>query len=553
MEVMPRKDRRPSLFPLATTLLLAAAVTVSFAGCAADAGVPEGERTAPSLVVMVVVDQLRADLLDRYDHLFEHGLRRLQDEGFHFREATFDHAITATAPGHATASTGVHPNRHGLVVNTWRSDDGEEGWRSVYAVLDEEVEILGSPELPGRSPVNMEATGLPDWFAGAAPEATTVSVSRKDRAAVAMGGFASEHVYWLLPEEGRFSTSTYYRTELADWVEELNRRGWVRAETDSIWTSRVPPEAEHLTRPDTAAFEGDGVNTWFPHRFHQEVEPGPTADPQEMLASWVAETPAPDAWTVELAVQAIRNLGLGTGSETDYLAVGLSQVDRVGHEYGPLSREQLDNLLHLDREFGALLDALDQEVGVGRWVLAFTGDHGVLEIPEYREEAVGIAARRLSPEDEAALVAAAEEAAEAAGTDPEARAEAAAIAAEGFTWVEAAYPLHTLDLHAADSFVVFQARSSFEGRVPAPLGHLGVAIRRTEDAYLGRYPRGTGHGSPYLFDRRVPLSFIGSGIPAGSSDERVSIVDLAPTLAVLAGIAPPSGLDGRDLSGRLHD
>jgi arylsulfatase A-like enzyme len=40
---------------------------------------------------------------------------------------------------------------------------------------------------------------------------------------------------------------------------------------------------------------------------------------------------------------------------------------------------------------------------------------------------------------------------------------------------------------------------------------------------------------------------MGPGVPAGSSDEAVRTVDMAPTLAELAGIPYPDGLDGRPL------
>ncbi len=56
--------------------------------------------------------------------------------------------------------------------------------------------------------------------------------------------------------------------------------------------------------------------------------------------------------------------------------------------------------------------------------------------------------------------------------------------------------------------------------------------------------RGTGHGTPYYFDRYVPLIFYGTGVKAGVSHYPVRTVDIAPTLAELAGIGTPSDLDG---------
>src|SRR5690606_41502444 len=83
---------------------LAAALALQLGACG---GAPQPER--PTLAVLVVVDQLWADLLVRYDSLFTGGLRRLRDESRQFVNATHDHGGTYTAPGHATLSTGVYP------------------------------------------------------------------------------------------------------------------------------------------------------------------------------------------------------------------------------------------------------------------------------------------------------------------------------------------------------------------------------------------------------------------------------------------------------------
>ena len=58
------------------------------------------------------------------------------------------------------------------------------------------------------------------------------------------------------------------------------------------------------------------------------------------------------------------------------------------------------------------------------------------------------------------------------------------------------------------------------------------------------------HLSPYQYDRSVPLIFMGDGIAPGRSDAPARTVDVAPTLASLAGVRAPVGLDGRVLQVR---
>ncbi|HSG46417.1 MAG TPA: alkaline phosphatase family protein, partial [Longimicrobiales bacterium] len=124
-------------------------VPLILSGCAESTGDPAGDP--PALVVMVVVDQLRADLLERYEPALSGGFARLAAGARQYSGASHRHASTSTAVGHATLSTGVAPNRHGLVGNDFRiwTEDGR--FASVYSVEDTLSPIVGFPELEGRS------------------------------------------------------------------------------------------------------------------------------------------------------------------------------------------------------------------------------------------------------------------------------------------------------------------------------------------------------------------------------------------------------------------
>jgi hypothetical protein len=62
---------------------------------------------------------------------------------------------------------------------------------------------------------------------------------------------------------------------------------------------------------------------------------------------------------------------------------------------------------------------------------------------------------------------------------------------------------------------------------------------------------GTGHGTPYDYDQRVPVVFMGSGVERGEYFGRVTPADIAPTLAALCGLTLSSP-DGRVLSEALR-
>jgi predicted AlkP superfamily pyrophosphatase or phosphodiesterase len=493
-------------------------------------------------VVLVAVDQMRGDLLERYDSVFTGGFRRLIDQGFRFTEAVHDHALTSTAVGHATLSTGVFPSRNGIVGNEWL-ERSASGWRSVYSVEDTLAHILGQPALEGRSPRNLLRDGLADWIQDADSSAIIVTGSKKDRAAITLAGRASGHVYWLPDRAGGFVTSSHYTQAYPSWIERLNRLEVSRILGDSTWGERVPVHARRLSRPDTAAYERDGIHTFFPHRFAEEGGSRPHA---HLL--WAIETPLPDAALAAFGREAIRSLGMGSDEVVDYLGLSFSQVDYVGHDYGPFSREQLDNLLRLDRLLGDLMAVLDDAVGAGRWVMALSADHGTLAIPEYVVEAGGEASRATRQD----LIAVRDvfQQYQLGDGDPLEVADQAVAALEELPFIADAMALPELTSGpAVDSFATFLRNSYHPDRWTRGYGSqdLGVMFRFSEGFYPSTAAFGTGHGSPYYYDRHVPLVFYGAGVRAGVSIDRVRTVDVAPTLASLAGIPMPADLDGRPL------
>jgi len=487
-------------------------------------------------VVLLAVDQLSAELLAQYADLFDGGLRRLLDEGMRFENATHDHANTETAPGHTTLGTGVYPTRHGIVGNDWDVLDSD-GWHAVYSMSDTAARILGHPGLPGRGPANISRSGLADWILARDPGARVVSISAKDRAAIGLAAQAIAEVYWIPEDAAEFATSTAYMQAYPEWVTRFNRERMPRLYADTVWRSLVPREIASRSRPDTSRWESDREHTAFPHWARDHVDMSDLFD----VNLWRTDyTPYPDRAVVSFAIEALRARELGQRGSVDYLAVSLSQTDRIGHRFGPGSREQLDNLLRLDDEIDRFFDALDREVGRGRWVLAFSADHGVLEIPEVLLDQ-GVPAGRISRADRQELVS--RITAAVPGGEWAIREAVASL-----PFVAGAYTFDEIVRGPpADSFAVLYANSHSRTRVTSLSARAGVYVRNPPN-WL---PVGSGvttHGSPYYYDRHVPLVFLGAGIPAGVSSTRVATVDVAPTLARFAGIAFPGDLNGRPIA-----
>lgn len=522
----------------------ALAVWVALLGAVGCGGPAAGEADGPEvrLVVLVSVDQLPGDLLERHDSLFTGGIRRLLDGGRYYRRAMHDHGETWTSAGHATLSTGRYPAHHGVVANSWYSKVGERLTR-VTSVGDDAEELVGLPGRAGDSPRRLAATGLGDWVAAQEPAGRVVSISAKNTAAITLAGRTRGQVYWYEDDVGRFVTSTYYRESYPSWLERFNESTLQELYADTVWRCEVPERFRALARPDGTRYENDGIHTSFPHRYRDEV--GELDDPRQFY-DWWDHTPAMDVATLALALTAADSLALGRRASVDYLAIGLSQNDRIGHAFGPHSLEQLDNLLRVDRLLSELLDYLDREVGVDRYVLVLSSDHGTPPIPAYAAER-GEPAREPTAEERASMRSLAGEYAEAGGVDG---AESARIV-EALESIEIIADIVTVDELTgapADSFVALYQRSYYPNRLAGRLARYGLVVRYQPGTNWSG--DATTHGSPYLYDRQVPLILFGAGVTAGVSEEPVRTVDAAPSLAELAGIPYPDDLDGRPLISR---
>lgn len=530
------------IVPLATCVLL-------------DVGT--GDVTAdgmekPALLLLIAVDQMRADYLDRFRPQLIGGLRTLLEDSAVFINARQDHAITSTAPGHAAMLSGLYPRDNGMVDNTWF--DRTLGRRE-RAAIDPEKQLVGvsaTNNSPGVSPRQFLGTSLVGWLKDLDPLSQAVSISRKDRAAVLMAPEA-EHVYWWHAASGRFISSTYYRDELPDWVNVFNGNDWLSGYLGGSWEQLEAEPAYILSRPD--AYEGErsprGFGTVFPHPF-------PTSRPA--LGRTIELTPFMDKATLDLGRAAITALNLGQDGVTDVLALGLSSTDSVGHYFGPYSRELQDQILRLDRMLGDFLEFVDRTAGLHRTLVILTADHGVAPLPEYSRE-LGDAAERLRLGE---IYRGISEylgdefggenwfTSSSHGWIQVDRAKATKLGVDANYIVHKAREyIETLDTVVA----VFSHDDLLEDRKPQSqieeLLRRSFYAERLGDLYLLHSPLSlwqtglaTNHQSPYDYDRRVPLILRGPGIRPGVYAEPVAIVDIAPTLAHMLGLTAPNALEG---------
>ncbi|MEO8597599.1 MAG: alkaline phosphatase family protein [Candidatus Solibacter sp.] len=481
----------------------------------------------PKLVLTVVIDQFRYDYLTRFRADYTAGLARLLNQGAVLTNAYYPQVPTVTAVGHSTILTGAIPSISGIVANEWYDRDEKA---HVTSVSDARTQLLGGTAgAAGASPSRLLVSTVGDELklAGAG-KPRVVGISLKDRSAILTAGRMADGAFWFDTTTGNFVSSTYYYKELPAWAKEFNARR---------------PADKYL-----------GV-TWLGHKL-----PDQTAT----LFTELEYTPFGNELMEQFVEKALAAEALGTRGVTDVLALSFSSNDYVGHRYGPDSPEVRDVTLATDKLLARLFAAVEKQVGVGNYLVVLTSDHGVSPVPE-----VNAARRMPGGRIDPAAIKATVQAALArkygpgdwvAGNwdlavylnqplianlklDLGAVQREAAAAIQAIPHVARVYTLNQM-LQGNGGLRDVISQKVANGYHP----RRGPDVELVPDPYWFVSTSKTSHATPYDYDAHVPVIFMGQGIRPGRYLAPVVVNDIAPTLASMLEIAPPSGSVGRVLT-----
>lgn len=492
----------------------------------------------PKLLIAIAIDQFRYDYTTRFRERYSSGLATMLSHGAVFTDAHQDHFPTVTATGHTTFLTGSTPATSGIIGNDWY--DRASG-KTITSVEDAQTKLIGTgKDKEGSSPHNLVVSTLGDEIKIAdRGTSKVIGISMKDRAAILPSGRMADAAYWIDNQSGNVVSSTWYQSNLPDWVERFNAG---------------KPALKYLGK------------SWYPlGKDAASAKPflilSNTPD-KSYFSEW-EKTPYANEMLEDLAEQIMQNEQLGHHPGTDVLTISFSANDHLGHAVGPDAPEVEDMSVATDRVLGKLLGAaLKQVGGLDNLLVVVTADHGVAPVPEVntarkmpggridKKEYLGAIQETLTKKfgegkwllgtQESGLyfnydLIAQKKLKESAVEDE------AAAAALKFPYVARAYTRTQLLRHEAAQSQIdeYVARSFYPQRGPD-------VIVIMKPYYLGG-SEGTGHGSPYDYDSHVPLIFYGGQIHTGVYGDHVGISDVAPTLAAILQVETPSGNIGHVL------
>ncbi len=536
------------------TILLVSVLSInSFSQTKLDHSV---KTDKPKLVVGVVVDQMRYDYLTRFWNKYGNdGFKRLISEGFNFKNNHFNYIPTYTAPGHASVFTGTTPENHGIISNSWYNKFEQQ---YIYCVTDESVQPLGTIASAGKmSPNRMLTTTIADenrLFTQM--RGKTIGIALKDRGAILPAGHTANAAYWFHgQEEGKWISSTFYMEEMPKWVQEFNISGAALSYMKP-WDAIQDLDSYLESGTDENLFEG-GYKGKSTATFPYDLEAlGKNNGNYDLLKV----TPYGNSLTTDFAIAAIKGEELGKDDYTDFLTVSFSSTDYIGHNFGVNSKEIEDAYLRLDLDLARLLTNLDAEVGKGNYTLFLTADHGGGDVPTYLTSVKIPSGYFDDVKFEEDLNKFIGEKYKKGGT------------IESVSNYQIFFNYRTLrelgiDRNAFEKDIahfilqypkvsnVFTRSQLESGSYVQGISGLvqnGFNQKRSGDVIFVLEPSvisyttttGSTHGSGFSYDTHAPLIFFGNGISLGSTARRSEIIDIAPTISVLLGIAFPNATTG---------
>jgi predicted AlkP superfamily pyrophosphatase or phosphodiesterase len=500
----------------------------------------------PKLVVAIVVDQFRYDYLTRFRNEYHGGLDRLLREGAVFTNARYGQAPTVTAVGHSIVMTGAMPAVSGIVGNSWF--DRKTG-KQVTSVCDYSFHVVGAEtQAPGNrcedwdpaSPNRLMVSSIGDELRNREEQSKVFGISLKARSAILPSGHRANGAFWFDDRSGAFVTSDFYSPELPDWVQAFNHLKLAEKYVDTPWTGK--------------GFE--------PRDFHPD--PGSFRPYDKLPAS-----PWGNELLERLAERAIDAEKLGQRDVTDLLTLSLSANDYLGHQTGPDAPEVRAMCILTDQLLEKLFAFVGQKVGMENALFVLSADHGVAPVPEVQQQ-------RKMPGDY--IYVDIEDVVRSGLTKKFGAGDYIAGTVDNAVYLNyktlddkkadltAAYRTASAALFAVPQLHIMRvftkdqlsqgiagdplAQAVMNGFHPARSGDIIVLF---EPYYMPTQtrPTRTTHFTPYNYDTHVPVIFLGPGVKPGTYRGNILVNDIAPTLAALMDVEPPSGAFGRVLTEML--
>lgn len=330
--------------------VLVASMAMISAGAVTPPQQAVGQR--PSLVVGIVVEGLDEEYVKLLrNHFGDGGFNRLLNDGVTIENIDYGPGLDATAAA-AVVMTGASPSVNGVPASTVY----DVATRTEHPVLNSAATTTSLAK--GYTPALLLVSTLADEVRITEDGLNQVhSIAADPQMAIVLGGHAASSAFWIDDVTGKWTTSSYFR-ETPTVISKHNFSRPLSLRIDTIsWTpamelSRYPDLPEH--------------RKLYPFRYTF-----PKRDPQAFKA--FGSSAMGNREVTDVAVDYIKELGLGTRNVTDMVNIGLTVAP---YKYGNQSDnriETMDAYLRLDSDIARIMKAVDNTTGMDRAVVFIAG------------------------------------------------------------------------------------------------------------------------------------------------------------------------------------
>lgn len=300
----------------------------------------------PKLVVGITIDQFRGDYLEMFRHKFGNkGFNRLLDNGLVYSNINYNFPNLNKASAIATIFTGANPSYHGIMAENRYVVESN---REISSFFDDNY--LGNFTTEKLSPLSIKVSTIADELKVASGGQSDIFALAPDASqAFASGGHAASGAYWIEDENGKWATSTFYKTR-QPIVDQHNRSAQSLTYTIASTTWRPAIDVDQY---DVFPYTRNKYN--FQHFF---------ASDKNGNVRLFKQSPYINKEVNDMALRLLESGSLGKRMNPDYLALTFYAGNFEKALDKNYSVEIQDTYYRLDKEIERLLDAIDASVGL---------------------------------------------------------------------------------------------------------------------------------------------------------------------------------------------
>jgi hypothetical protein len=356
--------------------LLSFTVAAAIAAPTLGGGVASAQPAAPSRVLLIVIDGMRADYLDRYDLP---NLEALRASGVGFTRSQVGYMSSITVISHNVIASGQLPKHQGWSNEIFRDTEnvlggGANGLYVMSSASCGDFKLLteheGYPKLADYLG-DLETDG----------DARFVSIATKDRSACGVGHPVQTGSNDMIVGMARLSSGS-----------EIPCPGYAAQRWRFPRGANVPTATGDIGEVCGRWYVDGGLDYGTKTTSPAWLYP---LDGNRFVTGTDSARKGGDVWSTDAALKVMHD-DFNDADDDDWrgLFVGLAGPDKMAHMWGPddsvTGPTATDAMIHLpgalatvDQQVGRLLDELETEGILDETLIVVTADHGMTEAERF--------------------------------------------------------------------------------------------------------------------------------------------------------------------------